>query len=240
MNKIKKMLEQEFIHGYTLFDRLFMLAALIVQIGIFIVVPDSWISIVCGVTGVISSILCAQGKISFYFIGFIQTGTYLVLSWQNKFYGEVLENLFYLVSMIWGIFVWKKNSQVDENDSANVQAKKLSLRMWLLLGITTIIGTGVLGYLLDSIGSSQAYLDAATNVMAVYAQLLMVRRYREQWAWWLGVDICALILWINAGNWSMVVMYIVWILNCCFGWYHWTKLEKASIKNVELTNSIKE
>ena len=46
---------------------------------------------------------------SFYFIGFIQTTTYLVLSWQNCFYGEVMENIFYLVTMVWGIFVWKKN-----------------------------------------------------------------------------------------------------------------------------------
>ena len=111
MEKFKKILKQEFINGYTWFDRLFMLSMLAMQIVVFVLVPDSWISIVCGISGVISTVLCAKGKISFYFIGFVQTITYLILAWQNWFLGEILENLFYLVTMIWGIFLWKNNKK---------------------------------------------------------------------------------------------------------------------------------
>ena len=226
-NKIKTILEQEFVHGYTTFDRLFMASMLLLQIVVFIIVPDSWLSIVCGIAGIISSVLCAQGKISFYFIGFIQTFTYLVLAWQNRFYGEVLENLFYLVTMVWGIFVWKNNSKIDDTGSANVEAKKLTPKMWILLTLGTVISTIVLGYGLELINSAQAYTDAATNILAVVAQILMVRRYREQWMWWLGVDVICVKLWAVAGNWTMVVMYIAWCINCVYGWYNWTKLNKA-------------
>jgi nicotinamide mononucleotide transporter len=177
--------------------------------------------------------LCAKGKISFYFIGFVQTITYLILAWQNRFYGEVLENLFYLVTMVWGIFVWKKNSTVDDKGAAYVDAKKFTPLMWTLSIAGSAIATWLFGMWLESIGSSQAYLDSATNILAIFAQLLMVRRYREQWLWWLVIDVICVVMWARAGNWTMVAMYIAWTINCIYGWVNWSKLEKqqSSVTN---------
>lgn len=70
--------------------------------------------------------------------------------------------------------------------------------------------------------------DSATNVMAVIAQLLMMLRYREQWIWWLLIDLLCIKMWFVAGNWSMVAMYIAWTINCLYGWYNWKKLEAKS------------
>jgi nicotinamide mononucleotide transporter len=226
MEKIKKIFNQEFIYGYSLFDKLFMLSMLLLQIVVFIIVPDSLLGIIAGISGVISVVLCAKGKISFYFIGFVQTFTYLILSWQNCFYGEVLENIFYLVTMVWGIFVWKKHSVVDQDGSAHVEALKFTPIQWIAAIIGTVICTAFMGYILTNIGSAQAYWDAATNVMAIFAQILMVKRYREQWIWWIIIDIICIKMWCVAGNWSMVAMYIAWTINAIYGWYNWSKLNK--------------
>lgn len=231
MEKIKDTLVKEFVRGYSTFDKLFMITMLLVQIIVFCIVPDSLLGIIAGISGVISVVLCAKGKISFYFIGFVQTTTYLFLAWQNYFYGEVLENIFYLVTMIWGIFVWKRNSSVDSNGSSNVKALKFTPKMWALSIIGTIICTAIMGYCLTEIGSHQAYTDAATNVLAIFAQLLMVKRYREQWIWWIVIDLLCIKLWFVAGNWSMVAMYVAWTINCVYGWYNWSKLNKEQEQN---------
>ena len=105
---MKKFLLNEFWLGYSLFEKIYMLVMLLVQVIVFIINPDSILNIVAGISGVISVVLCAKGKISFYYVGFIQTTTYLVLSFQEHFYGEVIENIFYLVTMIIGIFICKK------------------------------------------------------------------------------------------------------------------------------------
>jgi len=228
MEKIKDILTKEFMRGYSTFDKLFMVAMLAVQIIVFCIVPDSVIGIIAGISGVISVVLCAKGKISFYFIGFVQTISYLVLAWQNCFYGEVIENIFYLVTMIWGIFVWKKNSTVDDSGSAHVEALKFTKLQWVLSILGTVICTVAMGYWLTTIGSHQAYTDAATNVLAIFAQILMVKRYREQWIWWLVIDVLCLKMWFVAGNWSMVAMYIAWTINCIYGWYNWNKLNKEN------------
>lgn len=227
MEKIKNWLKNEFWVGYNLFEKLFLVSMLLLQIIVYFIVPDTVIGIISGIAGVISVVLCAKGKISFYFIGFVQTISYLYLAWNNAFYGEVIENVFYLVTMVWGIFLWKKNMQKNEDGTSDVKAKKFNWWQWLLSIVFTIIATVIMGYVLDNIGSNQAYLDAATNVMAIFAQLLMIWRYREQWIWWVVIDVICTIMWFNVGNWSMVAMYIAWTINALYGWYNWSKLNKV-------------
>lgn len=233
MEKVKKWIKNEMLVGYNLFEKLFLLSMLLLQIVVYIIVPDTVIGIISGISGVISVVLCAKGKISFYFVGFVQTASYLYLAWVNAFYGEVIENVFYLVTMVWGIFLWKKNMQKNEDGTSVVNAKKFNLVEWLCSIIGTVVATALVGVWLDSIGSNQAYLDAATNVIAIVAQFLMIWRYREQWICWVVIDIICVIMWFNAGNSAMVAMYIAWTINALYGWYNWSKLSKATVKSGE-------
>lgn len=223
MNKIKRFISREFVNGYSMFDKLFLLGMLLLQIAVFFFCPDSILGIIAGISGVISVVLCAKAKISFYFIGFVQTISYLFLAWQNRFYGEVMENIFYLVTMVWGIFIWKDNYKTDSNDSQQVETRRFTPVQWIFSVIATAIATVAMGYALTLIGSAQAYTDACTNVLAIFAQILMIRRYREQWLWWLVIDVLCIKLWFVAGNWSMVAMYIAWTINCIYGWVNWSK-----------------
>ena len=226
MVAIKNWLRKHFWIGYNTFEKLFLLGMVLLQIAVFIIVPDSPLNIIAGLAGVISVVMCAKGRTMFYFIGFIQTITYLILAWQNQFYGEVLENLFYFVTMIWGIVVWKKNEVHNEDGTEDVKAKKFTVTQWIGSVVLTLIATWLMGLWLESIGNAQAYTDAATNILAICAQLLMVWRYREQWLWWIVIDLLCIKMWWVAGNWSMVAMYIAWTANCIYGWVNWSKLNK--------------
>ena len=226
MTAIKNWAEKTFITGFNKFEITFLWGMVALQFLVFYLNPDTLLNIIAGVAGVISVVLCAKGKTVFYFIGFIQTFTYLALAWQNCFYGEVLENLFYFVTMIWGIYEWKKNETVNEHGTEDVLAEKFTPVQWVISIIGTVIATIGMGYWLNSIGSAQAYTDAATNVMAIFAQLLMVKRYREQWFWWFVIDVFCIKMWLVAGNWSMVAMYIAWTINTIYGWVNWSKLNK--------------
>ena len=226
MENIKERLSSEFLKGYSLFDRLFLIGMLLLQIIVFILHPDSLIGIISGISGVVSVVLCAKGKISFYYIGFIQTISYLFLAWDNRFYGEVIENIFYLVTMVWGIFIWQKSLTKTSDGSTQVIVKRFTVSQWILSIIGTTVATIIMGYWLNSISSSQPYTDAATNIFAIFAQLLMIKRYKEQWIWWLLIDMLCIKMWFVAGNWSMVAMYIAWTINCIYGWYNWSKLNK--------------
>ena len=224
-------LKREMWDGFSVKEKLFMWGMVLLQILVYIVAPDSWYGIVAGIAGCISVVLTAKGRWMMYPIGFIQNFTYTVLAFQNKFYGEVFEQVFYIVTMIWGMVAWARNMHTNEDGTQDVNTRKFSVKDWIFTVVGVLIGTWVFGKVLVAMGANQAYTDAATNVMALFAQILMVKRYREQWVLWLLIDLFCIKMWWVAGNWSMVAMYIAWTANCIYGWINWTKLNKMEVAN---------
>ena len=224
-------LKREMWDGFSIKEKLFMWGMVLLQILVYIVAPDSWYGIVAGIAGCISVVLTAKGRWMMYPIGFIQNFTYTVLAFQNKFYGEVFEQVFYIVTMIWGMVAWARNMHTNEDGTQDVNTRKFSVKDWIFTIVGVLIGTWLFGRVLVAMGANQAYTDAATNVMALFAQILMVKRYREQWVLWLLIDLFCIKMWWVAGNWSMVAMYIAWTANCIYGWINWTKLNKMEVAN---------
>lgn len=231
MTKTFNYLKREMWDGFSLNEKLFMWGMVLLQILVYIVAPDSWYGVVAGIAGCISVVLTAKGRWMMYPIGFVQNFTYTVLAFQNMFYGEVIEQVFYIVTMIWGMVAWARNMHTNEDGTQDVNTRKFGLAEWLFTIIGVAIGTWLFGRVLVAMGAAQPYTDAATNVMALFAQILMVKRYREQWALWLLIDVFCIKMWWVAGNWSMVAMYVAWTANCIYGWYNWTKLNKMEVAN---------
>ena len=226
MTKTFNYLKREMWDGFSLTEKLFMWGMVLLQILVYIVAPDSWYGVAAGIAGCISVVLTAKGRWMMYPIGFIQNFTYTVLAFQNMFYGEVIEQMFYVVTMIWGMVAWAKNMNTNDDGTQDVKTRKFGLVEWIVSIVGTVIGAYVFGRVLIAMGAAQPYTDAATNVMALFAQMMMVKRYREQWIWWVLIDLFCIKMWLVAGNWSMVAMYIAWTANCIYGWYNWTKLNK--------------
>ena len=232
MTKTLNYLKREIWDGFSLSEKLFMWGMVLLQILVYIVAPDSWYGVVAGIAGCISVVLTAKGRWMMYPIGFIQNFTYTVLAFQNRFYGEVFEQVFYIVTMIWGMVAWARNMHTNEDGTQDVNTRKFSLAEWLFTIVGVVIGTWLFGRVLVALNAAQPYIDAATNVMALFAQVLMVKRYREQWFLWLLIDLFCIKMWWVAGNWSMVAMYVAWTANCVYGWYNWTKLNEKETANV--------
>ena len=225
-------LKREMWDGFSIKEKLFMWGMVLLQILVYVVAPDSWYGVVAGIAGCISVVLTAKGRWMMYPIGFIQNFTYTVLAFQNKFYGEVFEQIFYIVTMFWGMIAWARNMHTNEDGTQDVNTRKFSVKDWIFTIAGVLIGTWLFGKVLIVMGANQAYTDAATNVMALFAQILMVKRYREQWALRLLIDVFCIKMWWVAGNWSMVAMYVAWTANCIYGWMNWTKLNKMEVANV--------
>ncbi len=222
-------IKNEFWNGYTAFEKIFLLSMVMLQAIVYCFVPDTPIGIICGIAGCICVVLTAKGKISSYIFNFIQMITYMIICWDAALYLEFGEQVFYFIACIFGVILWKKNMKKNEDGTEQVKAKKFKWWQWLVTIAVTVAATLVLGWFGENVlNSTLSYLDAATVALAVIAQLLMVWRYREQWAIWIAIDVFSLIMFIILGNWSMVAMYIAWTINAFYGWYNWTKLQKAA------------
>lgn len=219
IKKINNILYSEFIEGRNINEHLFMFIGIFLQLITWYITKNSLVSLISGVTGIISVILCSQRKISFYFFGFIQLGTYMYLALQQRFYGELIENVFYIITMLIGIVVWLKNYNTEEQI---VESKRLSDRLFYIICSIMVFICVLFGYYMKYFtDNTQPFMDSFSTVPAFIAQTLLMLRYREQWIFWIIIDVVSIFMWMFADNWIMVIQFIFWTMNCIYGYRKW-------------------
>ena len=225
-------MKNEFINGQTNCDWGFLIIGIIVQIAAIIYTifnPDGmsntqifWTAI-SGITGILSVVLCAQGKISFYVFGYIQLFTYVfAVAIPERLWGELWENVFYFVTMIIGMIIWFKRYHCNESGS-RVASKKLSKWGWVASIALLVVSTVIVSLVLQNTSDPLPWFDSITTTAPFIAQIFLMFGYRDQWAFWVIEDILSLGMFIVLGNWIMVAQYLFWTINCVYGWYKWSK-----------------
>ena len=211
------------VFGNTISRQCFLAAGVILQIIIYIAVPEtSLISLFSGITGIFAVVLCAERKLIYYAFAWPQLISYVYLAYQQKLYGEIYENIFYAVTMIIGMFVWFRHFNKLKDNNYEVTPKHLSKKVFWIINIIMIISIFILWRYLAQTDDSQPLLDSITTVPAFIAQILLTFRYREQWIYWLIIDITSIFMWAAAADYCMVSQYIFWTANCILGYKVWS------------------
>lgn len=218
------------LKGWTGFELAMLTLFTVLSVYMFVVFDDTVLSLTASLTGMWCVLLVAKGKVSNYIFGVINTALYAYISYKSQLYGEFMLNAFYYFPIQFiGFYLWSKNKATDNV----VKAKKLSKKGWMYL-VATVAGVGVLyGLFLNAIGSQQAGLDGFAVVLSLTAQLLMLKRYAEQWLLWIVVNILTIILWFNAfmadGNSiTILVMWCMYLVNSTYGYIKWSKNAKQN------------
>ncbi|MBQ6069392.1 MAG: nicotinamide mononucleotide transporter [Bacteroidales bacterium] len=220
MNRIKRILYNELVAGQTVGDWLLIACGLLLQIVTFLITSDSLLSLTTGMLGVFSVTLCSQRKVSSFLFGVFQIGCYMLLAARQHLYGELVENGFYMLTTLVGIYTWSRN--YDAADSGNsVQSRQLSAKGWMVTSLVFIFGV-IGGYwLLRCTSDPHPLLDTVSSVPAFVAQVLMMLRYREQWIFWIVVDAIKVAMWVIQGDWCMAAQFSFWIVVCFYGLRKW-------------------
>lgn len=223
MQKIGRILYREFVEGGDLAYWLFLGLGLLMQVVTYFLMVTYFpmegvdgLSLFSGICGIFSVLLCSRRKISYYVFGFIQVVTYIIISYRSQLFGQSVINLVYFVTMVIGCVNWARSY-----DEGVVETRSLPLWTNILLPIATLVFSAVGAWVLWKTSDQHPIMDALTTVPAFVAQILMVTRFREQWWYWIFVDVVAVCMWIMAGNWCMAAQYLFWTANCVYGVVMW-------------------
>ena len=219
MSNLYDILKLEDRKGYMdRFTPTFIMLGIIMQVIVFRITDAPRLSLISGVFGVISVVLCSNRKVAFYLFGFVQLFTYVLLCIEQNLYGEIAENAFYFVTMLIGLSHWLSNYNEDK---VSVETRKLNAaqKMWIAIG--TLFVTLIMFNILLLTDDTQPFMDAITTIPAFVAQILMILRYRDSWFYWFIIDVGSIIMWGIAGDWCMVVQFIFWTVNCIYGLKKW-------------------
>lgn len=181
---------------------------------------------IAAISGIFCVVLCAKGRKSQYVWGVLNVIGYVIIAFINKYYGEVMLNaLYYLPSQFIGYYLWNKHTNLE---TKTTKGRKLNILQSLILVVLIIVG--VFGYklVLDWLGGTQTLLDSASTITSIVANALMMMRYREQWLLWIIIDAITVVMWILVGDFIMVTMWAVYLVNAFYGYYNWTKIAKEN------------
>lgn len=176
-----------------------------------------------------SGLLCAyfasEGKRVNYILGLINYLLMGYVSFKNNLFGIFFFYIFIFSSLqIHGFISWKKNLNQDNN----VKVREFTLKNSIIITLSCIIGSLILGYVLTLIpGQRLAFMDAASNCINLCGVVLMILRFKESWWLWLINNVIDLIIWIitfiNKGEGSamMLLVSIGYLLINIYGVIKW-------------------
>lgn len=231
MKSLKTIIKQE-LTGWKKWQVLWLAFAIITILGVSIQQGDTWIGIIASVTGVICVVLCGMGRVSNYLYGTINVILYAYIAWKAKYYGDVMLNLlYYLPTNFIGWAAWNKHINAETNV---VYKKRMTLKQDILLAIISIVSVAGYAYILRLLGGNLPIVDSMSTVFSVIAQILMIKRFMEQWVIWIVVDVVSVIMWIAAlstegASIAVLLMWAVYLANAVImfvKWYRESKLQE--------------
>lgn len=216
---------------WTIFELLWLSVFTLINLYLFFMQDDSLIGLISSITGMICVILGTKGKISNYFFGIIKIISYTYIAYTYMLYSEVLLNvLFYLPLQFIGLYMWNKHKLNDDVISSDVKIKVLNKVQWLQLICISLVSIILYNAILWYFDANTTGIDSLTVIFSIVAQILMVKRYAEQWFFWSLVNISAIILWVIAlqqsggNNYNLIVMWSAFLITSSYGYINWLQM----------------
>ncbi|MFB6163417.1 MAG: nicotinamide riboside transporter PnuC [Halococcoides sp.] len=216
------------LETWTTFEQIWLAVFSAITIALYVAWDDSLLGLIASLTGMITVVLVARGVISNYYFGIVNVVAYGFIAFQSQYYGEVMLNWgFFLPAQFVGLYLWSKNMGAD----GFVETSGLRWGQRLLWGLGSTAAIGGYGLFLQWLHGNLPFFDATSTVLSVIAQVLMIKRAPEQWAVWIVIDVVSIYMWssrvLTTGQGAtMVVMWSAYLVNACYGWYNWRRMDE--------------
>ena len=151
---------------------------------------------------------------------------YFWLFWDGKLYGEASLQLLFASLALWGWWQWLRGRS---EDGSALQVRRLSLRGLIIAITVTLLAWPALGlFLKQYTDSNLPFWDAFPTVASLLGQWLLGRKYQENWAVWIVVNVVSVSLFAFKGYWLTVLLYAVFIPMSVAGWRAWQRQPQAA------------
>jgi len=154
-------------------------------------------------------------------MAFVSTLIYTVLFWEGQLPMQALLNFYYMGMAIYGFLLWRQHQHSEENIAIHSWSINYNLAFLAIGGILTVI----IGLYLNTTQTSQyPFLDAGVTVFSVLNTWLMARKVLQNWLYWVIIDACAIVLYIETGFYATVALFSLYTILALAGFINWIRL----------------
>jgi nicotinamide mononucleotide transporter len=147
---------------------------------------------------------------------------YFLLFWKSRLYGDASLQLFFAAVAGWGWWQWLRGT--DETGRA-LQVRTLGLRGRAVAVLALALAWPATGLFLARFTDTDVpWWDAFPTAASVLGQWLLGRKYVENWAVWIAVNVVAIGLFAYKALWLTVLLYAIFVAMSLVGWRHWRRL----------------
>lgn len=149
---------------------------------------------------------------------------YGVLFWQNRLYGDASLQLLFIAMAGWGWWQWVAGRG---ESGAPLVVRALSQRGRFATVAAIAVAWPAIGFLLAAVTDSDApWWDAFPTAASTVATALLARKYVENWAVWIAVNVVATGLFAWKGLWLTTALYALLAGLAVVGWVAWQRLAR--------------
>lgn len=184
-----------------------------------------WLDILTTVLGIVYLVLEYRASISLWIVGIIMPAMDVYLYWSHGLYGDAGMAVYYTVAAIYGYAVWKFGRKHGQKDSAPMPITHMPHRLYLpTLAFLAVAWAATYYVLVKFTNSTVPLLDAFTNAMSFVGLWALARKYVEQWAFWILVDVICCYLYVVKGIPFKAGLYGLYVVIAVMGYFKWRKL----------------
>lgn len=203
----------------------------------------SWIEAVGTLFGLLCIWLASQEKTINYLFGLINVTLFAIIFFQIQLYGMLLLQLFFFCANVYGWYAWTRpaNAQGDQLVIRWLPRSKLIATAAIsaaAMGLLTLYIDPVFAALaqaavsvMNTCGANLTlpdpkpdafpFWDAAMTVLSVVAQILMTRKYVENWILWVVINIISVGVYAAQGVYAMSLEYLILLFIAANGTRLW-------------------
>lgn len=144
---------------------------------------------------------------------------YALLFADSKLYGEAALQLVFIALALWGWWQWLRGTTAS-GSALQVRQMTQRGRAWALAA--TLAAWPALAWLLmRTTDSDVPWFDALPTVGSITGQLLLARKWVENWPVWLVVNLVSVALFATKGLTLTAVLYALFAALSVLGWQAW-------------------
>ena len=153
-------------------------------------------------------------------LAIISSLMYALLFADSRLYGEAGLQFVFITLALWGWWQWLRGQTAE---GAPLRVRVLGWRGRFTALAATLLAWPLLGLLLaQATDSDVPYFDALPTAASITGQILLGRKYVENWPVWLAVNIVSVALFAHKGLWLTVLLYALFALLSVVGWRAWS------------------
>jgi nicotinamide mononucleotide transporter len=144
---------------------------------------------------------------------------YFLLFWKSRLYGDSSLQLFFVAVAGWGWWQWLRGT--DESGRA-LRVRSLGMRGRAIALAALAFAWPATGLFLDRFTDTDVpWWDAFPTAVSLVGQYLLGRKYLENWALWIVVNVVSVTLFAFKELWLTAALYVVFIVLSVAGWRAW-------------------